>query len=412
MTRRQAAHKPANKPTNKTYTYKGIGLRGDKLTGEIDAPSLQMARLQLHKKNITPTSIRQKNRSLAWTKPVKSMDITLFFRQLSTMLLSGIALTKALDTAQQNSQNPSLKSIIHTIKTDIESGSGFAHALKKHAAFSQLAVALIDAGERSGSLDVMLTRIAHHQERLEKLKNKLKKAMYYPIAVMVVAFIVTVILLIKVVPIFAKMFGNLGQELPLPTRIIMNMSDVLVAHFWSLAAVMFVGGFGLIYLHQKTDKITQLLDVLSLKLPLIKTITKKSALARFTRTLATTFEAGVPLLTALELSAQATNHRTFIKELQRAADRVRGGQKLGQALAQSSLFLPMTVQMIDVGEESGRLTQMLDKVADYYDDEINEQIDGLSSLIEPIVMVVLGLIVGTVVLAMYLPIFNMGAGLP
>ncbi|MFA9486457.1 MULTISPECIES: type II secretion system F family protein [unclassified Moraxella] len=395
------------KPTNKTYTYKGIGLRGDKLSGEIDAPTLHMARLQLHKKNIAPTSIRQKHRSLTWTKPISSTDMTLFFRQMSTMLLSGIALTKALDTAQQNSNNPTLKTAISTIKTDIESGLSLAHALKKHTAFGGLTIALVDAGERSGCLDVMLTRIAQYQERLETLKNKLKKAMYYPIFVMVVAVIVTVILLIKVVPIFAQMFGNLNQELPLPTRIIMTISDVLVAHFWSLITIICIIMLGIIWL-KKTDRISWPLYRLSLQLPIIKTITIKSALARFTRTLATTCQAGIPLTNAIELSAQATHHHAFIKELKIITDQVQAGKKLADALTKSTLFLPMTVQMIQVGEEAGRLPQILDTIADYYDDQVNQHIDGLTSLVEPAVMALLGVIVGLVVMAIYLPIFQMG----
>lgn len=409
-----AKRNPATRsqPTSKTFSYKGITLRGKKITGTIDAPNPQSARIKLHKQGITTLHIRQKRHTPSWRKSIKSLDITLFFRQLATMLSAGIPLTQALEITQQNSKSPMLSATIHSIKTDIESGFSFAKALHKHSAFSRLSVALVEAGEQSGSLDTMLERIASHQESLEILKNKLKKATRYPMAVMMIAIIVTVILLVKVVPIFAKTFADMGSQLPLPTRIIMTLSDGLVAHFWTLLAVLGIAIIGLYWANLKTNKVQDFLDDVSLKLPIIKALVKKSALARFSRTLATTFGAGVPLLTALELSAQATNHRAFIGELKRISDKVRSGQKLSQAIGQSPLFLPMTVQMIDVGEESGKLTQMLDKVADYYEDEVSTQIDGFTSLIEPAIIVVLGIVVGGVVVAMYLPIFQIGMNTP
>lgn len=400
------------KPTEKTFLYKGVSLRGKKVAGEIDALSVQMARIKLHKQGINATTIYKKRTQMPWVNAIKSIDITLFFRQLATMLSAGLPLTQALGIAEQNSKNTALKTIISTIKTDIESGSNFSKAIAKHTAFSRLSVALIDAGERSGSLDVMLERIAHHQESLESLKNKLKKAALYPIAVLIVAIAVTTILLVKVVPIFAKTFADLGSELPLPTRIIMALSEMLVAHFWITSLMVTGAAAFILYLHLKTNKIKQFIDKISLKLPLISQLTKKSASARFSRTLATTAGAGVELLSAIELSAQATNHHAFIKELQGVGNKVRDGQKLSQALSQSTLFLPMTVQMIAVGEESGQLIAMLDKVADFYDGEVREQIDSLTSLIEPAIIVVLGVIVGGVVLAMYLPIFEIGTNVP
>lgn len=399
------------KPTEKTYRYHGIDLRGKKIMGEIDAFTPQMARIKLQKQGINPKSIRQQRTAWTWGKSVKSIDITLFFRQLATMLLAGITLTKALAITAQNSNNPTFVAIINTIKTDIESGSNFSKALSKHSVFSRLSIALVDAGERSGSLDAMLDRIANHQENLEALKNKLKKATQYPIAVLTVAIIVTTILLIKVVPIFSKTFADLGGQLPLATRMVVALSDTLVAHFWTMSAIITLMS-GVFWLNHKTDRARRFFDNISLKLPLIKNLVKKSAAARFSRTLATTFGAGIPLLTALELSAQATAHHAFIKELMLITDKVNGGQKLSQAISHSSLFLPMTVQMISVGEESGKISQMLEKVADYYDDEVSTQIDGLTSLIEPAIIVILGVIVGGVVVAMYLPIFQIGMNTP
>lgn len=400
------------KPNNKTFVYKGLTLRGKKIMGEIDAITAQMARIKLQQQGITTSSIRQKRAGLSWKKPIKSIDITLFFRQLATMLSAGVPLTQALTITEQNSKNIAFKSIISTIKTDIESGSNFASAAAKHTSFNRLSISLIDAGERSGSLDVMLDRIATHQENLEILKNKLKKSFQYPIAVLTVATIVTAILLVKVVPIFAKTFADLGGELPLATRLIMAFSDGLVAYIWMILLAIFIVIISILYLHIKTNKIKNFIDNISLKLPIIKTLTKKSAAARFSRTLATTFGAGIPLLTALELSAQSTNHLNFIQALQGISNKVQGGQKLSQAMSQSTLFLPMIIQMIDVGEESGKLTQMLEKVADYYDNEVSEQIDGMTSLIEPTIIVILGVLVGGIVLAMYLPIFQIGVGTP
>lgn len=400
------------KPTEKTFRYHGTDLRGKKVMGEIDAFTPQMARIKLQKQGINPKSIRQQRTAWTWKKPVKSIDITLFFRQLATMLLAGITLTKALAITAQNSKNPTLIAIINTIKTDIESGSNFSKALSKHTVFSRLSIALVDAGERSGSLDAMLDRIANHQENLEALKNKLKKAAQYPIAVLTIAIIVTTILLIKVVPIFSKTFADLGGQLPLATRMVVALSDALVAHFWTMFAIIAALAVGVFWLNHKTDQVQRVFDHASLRLPLIKNLVKKSAAARFSRTLATTFGAGIPLLTALELSAQATAHHAFINELKLITDKVNGGQKLSQAISHSSLFLPMTIQMISVGEESGKISQMLEKVADYYDDEVGAQIDGLTSLIEPAIIVILGVIVGGVVVAMYLPIFQIGMNTP
>lgn len=403
---------PPNTMNPKTFLYKGINLRGKKVVGEIDAGSIQIVRIKLHKQGINPISIRQKRTTLTWINTLKSIDITVFFRQLATMLLSGLPLTQALTITEHNSKSTALKTIISTIKTDIESGSTFTNAIKKHSVFSRLSIALIDAGERSGSLDIMLDRIASYQEELEILKNKLKKATLYPMTVLAVAIIVTTILLVKVVPIFAKTFADLGSTLPLPTRVIMVLSDALVAHFWAIFLTLIGVIMGIAYLHSTTDKIKQLVDKTVLKLPFINQLVKKSMLVRFSRTLATTAGAGVELLTAIELSAQATNHRAFIKELQSVGNKVRDGQKLSQAMSHSHLFLPMMVQMIAVGEESGQMVEMLNKIADYYGNEINEQIDGITNLIEPAIIVILGVVIGGVVLAMYLPIFEIGMNAP
>lgn len=403
---------PPNTMNPKTFLYKGINLRGKKVVGEIDAGSIQIVRIKLHKQGINPISIRQKRTTLTWINTLKSIDITVFFRQLATMLLSGLPLTQALTITDHNSKSTALKTIISTIKTDIESGSTFTNAIKKHSVFSRLSIALIDAGERSGSLDIMLDRIASYQEELEILKNKLKKATLYPMTVLAVAIIVTTILLVKVVPIFAKTFADLGSTLPLPTRVIMVLSDALVAHFWAIFLTLIGVMMGIAYLHSTTDKIKQLVDKTVLKLPFIDQLVKKSMLVRFSRTLATTAGAGVELLTAIELSAQATNHRAFIKELQSVGNKVRDGQKLSQAMSHSHLFLPMMVQMIAVGEESGQMVEMLNKIADYYGNEINEQIDGITNLIEPAIIVILGVVIGGVVLAMYLPIFEIGMNAP
>lgn len=398
------------KPKDKTFHYKGISPQGKKISGELTATTLQLARLKLQKNGITRLSIHQKRQFFPnLTRKIKSLEITLFFRQLATMLSAGIPLIQALRIAQQNSKNAAFCVIINQIRTDIESGSNFANALSKHTIFSHLSISLVQAGERSGSLDIMLDRIASRQESLETLKNKIKKSLQYPALISIVAIIITAILLIKVVPIFAKTFSEMGEDLPLPTQFIMALSHGLVTYFWELMLSMMTISFGLIWFDKKTSKARLWLNNLALKLPLIGPLIKKTVLVRFSRTLATTFEAGIPLLAALDLSAKATNHPTYIKELSNIGTKIAGGQRLSQAMKQSTLFLPMTVQMIDVGEESGRLTEMLNKVADYYDNEIGEQIDGLTSLIEPVIIVILGIIVGGVVIAMYLPIFQIGA---
>lgn len=393
------------------FVYDGINRRGQKVTGELTSKSMDLAKAQLRKQGISVRSIRKKPKPLFQIKKrIKALDIAIFVRQLATMMKAGVPLTQSFDIVAESLENPSMKELVLDIKAEVESGNTFAGALRKHPShFDNLFCSLVESGEQSGSLETMLERVATYKEKSELLKSKIKKAVKYPIAVIIVAIVVTIILLIKVVPAFETLFTSAGSELPAFTQMVVNMSEWMQSYWFLLIIALGLTIIAFFEAKKRSQKFQDFLDKLILKLPVFGNITYQAIVARFSRTLSTTFAAGVPLIDALESTAGATNNIVFYNATQQIKDDVSTGQQLQFSMRNTNLFPTLAVQMVGIGEESGDLDQMLEKVATYYENEVDNAIDGLTSLMEPIIMVVLGVLIGGLVVAMYLPIFQMGS---
>lgn len=393
------------------FVYDGVNRRGQKVKGETTSRSLELAKATLRKQGIVVKAIKKKPKALfTFKKAIKPIDIAIFSRQLATMIKAGIPLTQSFEIVADSLDNPSMKVLVLSIKADIEAGGTFAGALRKHPRyFDDLFCSLVESGEQSGALDTMLERVATYKEKSEILKSKIKKAMKYPIAVIVVAIIVTMILLIKVVPVFSDLFSSFGAELPAFTQMVVGMSEWMQKWWFILIIVI---GAAIIWFSEakkRSKKFRDFLDRLTLKLPIFGNIAYQAIIARFSRTLSTTFAAGVPLIDALDSTAGATNNVIFYNATQQIKNDVSTGQQLQFSMRTTNLFPSMAIQMVGIGEESGSLEEMLDKVATHYESEVDNAVDGLTSLMEPLIMAVLGVLVGGLVIAMYLPIFQMGS---
>lgn len=393
------------------FKYSGTNRRGQNVKGELTAKSLELARAQLRKQGIIVQDVRQKPKPLfEMKKSIKALDIAIFVRQLATMMKAGVPLTQSFEIVADSLENPSMKELVLKIKADIEAGSNFATALRKHPKyFDDLFCSLVESGEQSGALETMLERVATYKEKSELLKAKIKKAMKYPIAVIIVAIIVTAILLIKVVPVFADLFAGFGAELPAFTQFVVNMSNWMVKYYLLFFIVLAILAVSFTQAKLRSQKFRNFLDKLALKLPIFGDIVYKSIIARFCRTLSTTFAAGVPLIDALDSTAGATNNIVFYEATQRIKEDVATGQQMQFAIRSTNLFPSMVIQMVGIGEEAGSLEEMLDKAATYYENEVDNAVDGLTSLMEPMIMAFLGIVIGGLVIAMYLPIFQMGS---
>lgn len=394
------------------FQWQGTDSRGSPQKGEMPGPNMAMVKAQLRKQGIRVDKISRKTSSLfSPSKPkIKPMDIAIFTRQLATMMKAGIPLVQSFEIVGEGLVNLSMKQLVFAIRDEVAAGNNFADSIRKHPRyFDDLFCNLIAAGEQSGSLETMLDRLATYKEKSEALKSKIKKAMNYPIAVVVVAIVVTGILLVKVVPQFAATFSSFGAELPLFTQYVMRLSDFAIK--WWLYAIlgMVAAGFLFKEIKLRSEAFRDALDRIALKLPVLGEIIENSALARFTRTLSTTFAAGVPLVDALESCAGATGNVVYRKATLRVRDDVTTGLQLNFALRSTQLFPTMVLQMVAIGEESGALDSMLDKCANYYEAEVDNAVDGLTALMEPIIMSVLGVLVGGLMIAMYLPIFQIGS---
>lgn len=393
------------------FVYQGTNRRGEKVKGETTSKSIELARAQLRKQGITVANIKKKPKPLfGGKKAIKAIDIAIFARQLATMMKAGVPLTQSFEIVADSLENLSMKELVLQIKADIEAGSNFASALRKHPRyFDELFCSLVEAGEQAGALETMLERVATYKEKSEMLKAKIKKAMKYPIAVIIVAFIVTVILLVKVVPVFAGLFNSFGAELPAFTQMVVNMSEWMKK--WWIVLIVVVGLIVITFSEAKkrSKKFRDFLDRATLKAPIFGNIAYQAVIARFSRTLSTTFAAGVPLIEALDSTAGATNNVVFYNATQKIKQDVSTGQQLQFAMRSTNLFPSMAIQMVGIGEEAGSLEEMLDKVATYYENEVDNAVDGLTSLMEPMIMAILGVLVGGLVIAMYLPIFQMGS---
>lgn len=393
------------------FVYDGTNRRGEKIKGETTSKSIELARAQLRKQGITVKSIKKKAKPIfSGKKAIKALDIAIFARQLATMMKAGVPLTQSFEIVADSLDNPSMKELVLKLKVDIESGNNFASALRKHPRyFDDLFCSLVEAGEQAGALETMLERVATYKEKSELLKAKIKKAMKYPMAVIIVAFIVTVILLVKVVPVFADLFHSFGAELPAFTQFVVNLSDWMKK--WWIIVIVVVGLLVIAFSESKkrSKKFRDFLDRATLKAPIFGNIAYQAIIARFSRTLSTTFAAGVPLLEALDSTAGATNNVVYYDATQKIKQDVATGQQLQFAMRSTNLFPSLAIQMVGIGEEAGSLEEMLDKVATYYENEVDNAVDGLTSLMEPLIMAVLGVLVGGLVVAMYLPIFQMGS---
>ena len=394
------------------FLWQGRDKRGVKLKGQQIAASPNLVRAELRRQGINPISVRKKGKPLfgGAGSRIGSKDIAVFSRQLATMLKSGVPLVTAFQIISGGLKNPRMRTVIDKIRGEVESGEALHEALSKYPVqFDELYVNLVKAGESAGVLDTILDNIASHKERIESIKGKIKKALYYPAAVIAVAIIVSSILLIYVVPQFESIFVSFGADLPAFTRMIVDASEFMQAYGIYVLGGMVAVIVGLVMAKNRSKRFSYFIDRMSLKLPIVGEILRQAAIARFCRTLAITFAAGVPLVDALKIVSGATGNRIYDE----AATQIRGdvavGHQLQLAMQQTDVFPNMVIQMAAIGEEAGSLDSMLVKVAEAYEEEVNNAVDALSSLLEPAIIVFVGVVVGAMVIAMYLPIFKMAA---
>lgn len=396
-----------------TFTYEGTDRRGQKVKGEISGKNMALVKAQLRKQGINAQKVYKKRADLLAglsKKKITPMDVAIFTRQLATMMKAGVPLVQSFEIVADGLDNPSMKEVVLGVKAEVEGGNSLANALKKYPEhFDDLFCSLVNSGEQSGALETMLDRVAVYKEKSEALKMKIKKALKYPMTVIVVAIIVSVILLLKVVPVFQDLFAGFGAELPAFTQMVINLSKWMQAWWF----VFLVGVIGIVFAFVEGKKrsvaFANWLDRTVLKLPIVGDLAYKATVARFCRTLATTFAAGVPLIDALVSCAGAAGNVVYRDAILKIRDDVATGQQLGFAMRQTGIFPSMALQMVSIGEESGALDAMLDKVATYFEAEVDNAVDGLTAMMEPLIMAVLGVLVGGLIIAMYLPIFQLGS---
>ena len=393
------------------FNWEGTDRKGNKIKGKTVAANEAAVRSELRRQGVVPSKIRQQRKSLFSGKSkITTGDIAIFSRQLATMMAAGIPLVQAFEIVGNGHENQAMQKLILDIKSDVEGGTALAEALGKHPLyFDDLFVNLVEAGEQAGALETLLDKIATYKEKTEAIKKKIKKALTYPAAVLVVAIVVTIILLIFVIPAFEDLFTGFGADLPTFTRLVINLSEFVRDKGWTIALVVGAAFYAFFYFKKRSRPMRQFLDRISLKIPIIGPILQKAAIARYARTLSTMFSAGVPLVEAMESVAGATGNIVYEDAVLRMRDEVATGQRLQQAMENTELFPNMVIQMIAVGEESGSLDEMSAKVADFYEEDVDNAVDNLSSLLEPAIMAILGVLVGGLVIAMYLPIFKMGS---
>jgi type IV pilus assembly protein PilC len=392
------------------FTWEGMDRKGNRIKGRSLAPDEAALRADLRRQGIAPSRIRKQSSALKAGGKVKPEDIAVFSRQLATMLAAGIPLVQAFEIVGNGHEKPAMQKLILDIKADVEGGTSLHEALAKHPLyFDDLYVNLVEAGEQAGALESLLDKIATYKEKTEALKKKVKKALFYPAAVLVVAIIVTMILLIFVIPQFESLFKGFGADLPAFTQMVIDLSRFVQDKGWLLGIVIAGAVWFFLYMKKRSKALRMFLDRMSLKLPIIGPILNKAAIARYARTLSTMFAAGVPLVEALDSVAGATGNIVYEQAVLKMRDEVATGQRLQRAMESTGLFPNMVIQMIAVGEESGSLDEMSGKVATFYEQEVDNAVDAMSSLLEPLIMAILGVLVGGLVIAMYLPIFKLGA---
>jgi type IV pilus assembly protein PilC len=394
------------------FTWSGKDKNGRETKGEIHAPSQAMARAQLRRQGINAKSVRKKPKPLfgGQGKAIKPADIAVFTRQMATMIKAGVPLVQSFEIVAEGAEKPRMRDLVNELKNDVAAGSGLAPSLAKHPRhFDNLFCSLVASGEDSGTLEVMLDRVATYKEKTERLKAKIKKALTYPSAVVAVAIIVTGILLIKVVPTFAETFRNFGSELPAFTLFVMQISEFVQDWWFIILIAMLAAALLFREARLRSVKFAEFIDKAALKAPVFGGIVHDAVIARFSRTLATTFAAGVPLVDALESTAGAAGNAVYAKAIRQIKNDVTTGSTLYDSTKATGLFPTMLLQMVSIGEESGSLDDMLDKVANHYEEAVDNAVDNLSSLLEPLIMSILGVLVGGLMIAMYLPIFMLGS---
>jgi type IV pilus assembly protein PilC len=391
------------------FQWEGTDKRGNRVKGKTVAVSETAVRTELRRQGVSPTRIRKQRARLGEGK-VTATDIALFSRQLATMMQAGVPLVQAFEIIGSGHEKPAMQKLVLSIKASVEGGTSLAESLAKHPLhFDDLFVNLVEAGEQAGALETLLDKIATYKEKTEAIKKKIKKALFYPAAVLVVAIVVTAVLLVFVIPQFESLFQGFGADLPGFTRMVIDLSMFVRTKGFLILLVLGAAIWAFFFFKKRSRAMRQALDRMILKLPIVGNILNKAAIARYARTLSTMFSAGVPLVEALESVAGATGNIVYEMAVLRMRDEVSTGQRLFRAMEQADLFPNMVIQMIAIGEESGSLDQMSAKVADFYEAEVDNAVDALSSLLEPMIMAILGVLVGGLVVAMYLPIFKMAS---
>lgn len=399
---------------NHTFFWIGTDRNGTRIKGQTEGPNEAMVRATLRRQNINPMRVRKQTKLFGIGGPrkkkIKAGDIAILSRQLATMLGAGVPLVQSLDIVAKGASNPSLAALVNTIRDDIESGLPLAEALSRHPRyFDELFVNLVAAGERSGTLEALLDKIATYKEKTEAIKTKVRKAMFYPSAVIIVAIIVMGILLYFVVPQFQSLFRGFGADLPAFTLMVIGLSETVQHWWWLILGGVIGGGYAFVVARRRSRRVRRALDRILLRIPVVGAIVDNAAVARFSRTLSTMFSAGVPLVEALDSVARAAGNIVFEEAIDQIRGQVESGQRLELAMANTGRFPSMAHQMVKIGEEAGALDSMCSRVADFYESEVDAQVDGLSSLLEPMIMAVIGVLVGGLVIAMYLPIFKLGS---
>lgn len=393
------------------FAWEGMNKQGKRAKGEISGSTMALVKADLRRQGITPLKVKKKSKPLfgASKGKITASDISIFSRQLATMMSAGVPLVQSFEIVGKGHENPAMQDLIMDIKATVESGSTLAEAMRKHPLhFDGLYCSLVHAGEQAGILENLLDKIATYKEKTEAIKGKIKKALFYPAAIVVVSFIITAILLIFVIPQFESMFEGFGADLPAMTKFVVELSKFFQEWWWAIFGGLGGAVYAIGYVKKRSKKFNEILDRVILKLPIIGEIITKATIARFARTLATMFAAGMPLVEAMDTVAHAAGNSVYTKAILGMKDEVATGQMINVCMKETGLFPNMVVQMLAIGEETGSVDGMLSKVADFYEEEVDNMVDGLSSLLEPIIMAVLGVLIGGLVVAMYLPIFKMG----
>jgi type IV pilus assembly protein PilC len=391
-----------------TYLWEGKDKKGKVIKGEIRAAGESFVNATLRRQGITVTKVKKQS-AFASKGKITDKDITLFTRQLATMMKAGVPLLQAFEIVGKGHSNPAVSKLLGDIKADVETGSSLSTAFRKYPLyFDALFCNLVGAGEQAGILDTLLDRLATYKEKIMAIKSKIKSALFYPISIIVVAFLITAVIMIFVIPAFKELFSSFGADLPGPTVVVMAMSEFFVTWWWAIFGSIGFGLWFFFYTWKRSEKMQSTMDRLILKAPIFGDVIRKATIARFSRTLATMFAAGVPLVEALDSVAGASGNRVYYDATKRIQSEISTGTSLTVAMQNADVFPNMVLQMAAIGEESGALDSMLGKVADFYEGEVDDAVDALASLMEPIIMVVLGVLIGGLVIAMYLPIFKMG----